>query len=106
LSKVNINDKFINSKISSFELEIQILSKLSHKNIIKYYGTQRTDETFCIFLELCVGGSLQKMIEDYNCLNENLIKKYIKQILEGLEYLHANNVIHRGNNICIIKNRY
>jgi len=97
ISKVNKNDKFMISKISSFELEIQILSKLSHKNIIKYYGTQRSDDYFHIFLELCIGGSLQKMIDDYNCLNEILIKKYIKQILEGLEYLHANNVIHQGN---------
>ena len=28
-------------------------------------------------------------------MNENLIRVYTKQILEGIEYLHVNNVIHR-----------
>jgi serine/threonine protein kinase len=28
-------------------------------------------------------------------MNENLIRVYTKQILEGIEYLHVNNVVHR-----------
>lgn len=96
LKKINIKDKNISNKINSFELEIQILKNLSHKNIIKYFGTRKNEETFHIFLELCVGGSIQKMIDEYNCLNESLIKKFTRETLYGLEYLHANNVIHRG----------
>jgi serine/threonine protein kinase len=90
-------------KLKSFEQEIEILSKLHNKNIIKYYGTCRTKETLNIFLEYCIGininypgGSIAKMLEIYGKFKENLIKKYTKQILEGLEYLHAHNIIHRG----------
>lgn len=42
------------------------------------------------------------MLEIYKSFHENVIKKYTKQILEGLEYLHAHNVIHRGNNKVVI----
>ena len=105
-----IDIKKINSKnldrIKSFEQEIDILSKLHNKNIIKYFGTCRTNETLNIFLEYCIGiyiffttflgGSIAKMLEIYGKFKENLIRKYTKQILEGLEYLHAHDVIHRG----------
>ena len=97
LKMINQSNKIIDSKISSFVKEIEILSKLNHKNIIKYYGTKRSKHYFHIFLELCVGGSIQKMLEQYACFTEGVIRKYTKQILEGLEYLHSHNVIHRGN---------
>lgn len=96
--------KQLESKISSFEREIQILSTLNHKNVIKYYGTRRTKQSFHIFLEYCIGGSIAKMLEIYSFFNETVIQKYTKQILEGLEYLHYHNIIHRdikGANILV-----
>ena len=76
------------------ETEIQLLSKLNHKSIIKYYGTFISDNKLNIVLEYCVGGSLLKMRQLYQNLNENLIRKYTTQILEGIEYLHSHNIIH------------
>lgn len=94
---MKLNSNFFEKKISSFEQEINILSRLNHKNIIRYLGTNRTDETFHIFLDICIGGSISKMLQDYGAFSENIIKLYTKQILEGLEYLHSYNIIHRGN---------
>ena len=105
-----IDDKFTNTKsdyletkILSFQREINILSRLNHKNIIRYLGTNRTPKSFHIFLDFCIGGSIAKMIQDYSAFSENIIQLYTKQILEGLEYLHSHNIIHRGKIIYKVK---
>lgn len=41
------------------------------------------------------GSSLAKTISDMRAFNEQLIQVYLKQILEGLQYLHSHGVIHR-----------
>lgn len=83
-------------KIKSVESEINFLSHLNHKNIIRYYGVIKTQESIAIVLEYCIGGSLAKIIKTYKKLNEKILKKYLRQILNGLEYLHYHNIIHRG----------
>lgn len=61
---------------------------------MKYLGTYKDRQKLNIFLEFVPGGSLEKIYKTYP-MNENLIRVYTKQILEGIEYLHVNNVIHR-----------
>jgi serine/threonine protein kinase len=81
-------------KIKAMEQEIELLRTLNHKNIVKYLGTKKDRTKFSIFLEYVPGGSLERIYKTYP-MNENLIQIYTKQILEGIEYLHAHNVIHR-----------
>ena len=47
------------------------------------------------------------MLKKYGTFKETLIRIYTKQILEGLEYLHSHNVIHRdikGGNVLVDSN--
>lgn len=94
-------------KIKALEIEIEILSRLQHKNIVRYIGSSREQEYFNIFLEYEGGGSIAKLIARYGKFKENLVRLYSKQILEGLEYLHAHNVLHRdikGANVLVDSN--
>ena len=61
---------------------------------MKYLGTYKDKYNLNIFLEFVSGGSLERIYKTYP-MNEKLIRVYTKQILEGIEYLHVNNVIHR-----------
>ena len=93
-----VND--ISKQISDINEAVEKLSKLKHKNVIRYITTQKgmkNDEIDLIF-EYCNGGSVKQLLERYNKFNEKLIKLYVKQILEGLIYLHDLEIVHRNIN--------
>ena len=75
--------------------EIELLSNLNHKNIVKYYGVFLEDNNLNIIFEYCIGGSLSSLLNIFKNFNENIIRKYTKQILDGLKYLHDKGIIHR-----------
>ncbi len=48
-----------------------------------------------IYLEYVSGGSIKYILDKYGPLNENITKIYLKQIIDGLEYLHSKQIVHR-----------
>lgn len=84
-------------------VEIQLLSQLEHINIIKYYDAIVYDNMIDLYLEYCSGGSIAKILENKK-LDEEEIRDYTEQILNGLNYLHSINIVHRdikGANILL-----
>uniref|UniRef100_J3MX51 mitogen-activated protein kinase kinase kinase n=2 Tax=Oryza brachyantha TaxID=4533 RepID=J3MX51_ORYBR len=90
--------------IRELEEEVKLLKNLSHPNIVRYLGTVREEDTVNILLEFVPGGSIQSLLGKLGSFPEAVIRKYTKQILQGLEYLHNNAIIHRdikGANILV-----
>lgn len=76
--------------------EIDLLKILKHPNIVKYHGFVKTDTSLNVFLEFCTGGSLRQLYKQTkHGLSESLIISYVRQILQGLSYLHEQGVVHR-----------
>ncbi len=46
-------------------------------------------------MEFVDSGSLASVVSKYGNLSEKLAATYLKQVLDGLAYLHGNNVVHR-----------
>ena len=82
-------------RIKEIQEEVDILSRLRHKNIVRYLGTKKDDQYLMIFMEYVAGGTISSLLNKYGKFNETLIRVYTQQILEGLEYLHYNKIIHR-----------
>lgn len=83
------------SQIDSLVVEINLLRKLKHPNIVEYKGFMRSPHSFSFILEYCPNGSLSDMIKIKGKLSERLAAKYVHDTLKGLNFLHSNNLIHR-----------
>ena len=112
IKQVNISQLTDKEKNNALN-EIRILASLSHKNIIGYKDAffDEKSKTLNIVMEYADGGDMSKKIK-YNLkhgllFRENMIWNYLIQILEGLDYLHEKNIIHRdlkSANIFLTKN--
>ncbi|KAM0333375.1 hypothetical protein ACHAQA_002036 [Verticillium albo-atrum] len=94
------------SELRMIESEIDLLKNLHHDNIVKYLGFVKSVDCLNIVLEYCENGSLHSICKAYGKFPENLVGVYMTQVLQGLQYLHDQGVIHRdikGANILTTK---
>ena len=80
------------------------MKELKHPNIVKYYGSEVEGNFQKIYLEYVDMGSIASMLKIYGPFPEEVVIRYTKQILLGLEYLHYHGLIHRdikGANILV-----
>lgn len=97
-------DKKKTNMIAALKHEIDLLRDLQHPNIVHYLGTCTDEHHLNIFLEYVPGGSIAAMLKQYNTFQEPLVRNFVRQILEGLNYLHFRDIIHRdikGANVLV-----
>ena len=77
--------------------EINILKRLHHPNILKFYDYIETNGKVYIIMELLKGGTLREWINKHKNENisEELLSLIIKNILLAVSYLHNKNMCHR-----------
>lgn len=69
--------------------EYQLVRGLDHPNVIKYYDLFQDHDKVYLVMQLCADGHLSAAA----AAGAN-VKHYLRQLLAGLEYLHANRVFH------------
>ncbi|KAG9253612.1 serine/threonine protein kinase [Emericellopsis atlantica] len=80
---------------SKFQTELQIHSKMKHKNIVQFFRAFSFNECTYLTLELCPNGSLMDMVKRRKGLTEAEVRFYSVQIAGAIKYMHAKGVIHR-----------
>jgi len=80
-------------------MEKEIVSSLSHPNIIKYEDYYEDSASHCkiLFTEFFESIQLSKFILQSE-LNNTTNNKIVAQIYDALKYLHENNIIHQDFN--------
>ena len=85
-AKVNIN-ALLN--------EINILSKLSHPNIMQIFEVFDDNTNVYIVSEYCKGGELFDIISKKGSFTEKDACVIMKQLMSAICYSHQNNIVHR-----------
>ncbi|KAH3756537.1 MAP3K epsilon protein kinase 1 [Pelomyxa schiedti] len=80
---------------NSIKAEISLLQKLQHPHIVSVLGQYEMNSQLFIILEYAENGSLANLTREFGSLPEPLVVLYTRQVLNAVEYLHKENVIHR-----------
>ncbi len=76
-------------------LEVEILKKLIHPNIMQIFEFYEDKKNFYILTEFCEGGELFDKIVEKVMFSEAEAAQIMKQLLSAVNYIHANNIVHR-----------
>ena len=76
-------------------LEVNILSKLAHPNIMEIYEFYEDKANFYIVSELCKGGELFDKITEKGSFKEAEACPIMLQLVSAICYSHSNNIVHR-----------
>ncbi|EFC42555.1 predicted protein [Naegleria gruberi] len=90
-----------NSSLMILMKEVSILKKLHHPNVVELYEViddPKIDKLFLVF-EYIESGCLMKIISkdktDRPAFTEETCRRYYRDLICGLEYLHENKIVHR-----------
>lgn len=95
----------VNSNSSiNFQREIQILSNLTHQNIISLhenashepsnFSSSQNEPFTYVALEYANYGDLFEIVSKAGHMSEGLVRSLFSQLLDSVEYMHSKNVAH------------
>lgn len=74
--------------------EINILGKIKHQNVVSMKKFTWDAKNIYLILEYCPGGNLAEYIKSKKRLTEFMVQHFAQQLVQGLEVLHSENIVH------------
>lgn len=86
-----MNKAKLKEHLEAIQEEVDILTKLDHPNIVKYYETYIDEKYIYLVMEYIGGGELfQKIAEqDNQVFNEKDAAGYMKKLLSACNHMHS-----------------
>lgn len=105
--KIFYKNKLDKRQLDKIMQEINIMVKLDHPNVVKFYEYFVDEKFVFIVMELVVGGELFDKIHEKKRFSEKDAAIIFFQLLSAINYLHKHNIVHRDikpENVLMDKN--
>merc|ERR1712100_1009492 len=90
-----IDKKNVGQDMNRLRIEIDILTKVKHPNIINLKEIMEDEDTLYIITELVTGGELFDKIVELGAYTEADAAKLVARMVSAIDYLHSMNIVHR-----------
>ncbi|ORY04226.1 Pkinase-domain-containing protein [Basidiobolus meristosporus CBS 931.73] len=76
--------------------EVEIQWQLQHPSILELYDYSEDEDTVYLVMEICTGGELYRYLKERKRpLTESEARCVMRQLVDGLLYMHSNGIMHR-----------
>lgn len=119
LKQLNRSFEQTNDGLFLIRNEVAIMKKIRHQNVVKLHEVLDVvgEDSLYMVMEYCPGGSLMQLVKETHHENQNqfqsgleidVVRKYFRQLIVGIDYLHRNEIIHydiKPDNILLSSDR-
>ncbi len=81
--------------VARFYREMQIISQLSHPNVVHAYDAGPCGNTCFLAMEYVEGTDLNRLVKDRGPLPVAAACEYVRQAATGLQHIHERRLVHR-----------
>ncbi|XP_047324112.1 probable serine/threonine protein kinase IRE [Impatiens glandulifera] len=88
-------DMIRKNAVESILAERDILISVRNPFVVRFFYSFTCRENLYLVMEYLNGGDLYSLLRNLGCLDEDMVRIYIAELVLALEYLHSLNIIHR-----------
>ena len=81
--------------LASMSTEIEIMKRVRHRHVVSMYELFESPKCLWIILELVGGGDVRGLLAQLDHYSEALASKHMRQMFQGIHYLHSRGIVHR-----------
>jgi hypothetical protein len=90
------SDMVAKNQVTNVKAERMILMTTAESNfVVKLYYTFQSKDYLYLVMEYLNGGDCGALVKNLGGLTEDWAKKYVAEVVVGLEHLHSSGIIHR-----------
>eukprot|EP00997_Jenningsia_sp_PLL12_P005938 NODE_2480_length_919_cov_82.009195_g2036_i0.p1 GENE.NODE_2480_length_919_cov_82.009195_g2036_i0~~NODE_2480_length_919_cov_82.009195_g2036_i0.p1 ORF type:complete len:226 (+),score=42.87 NODE_2480_length_919_cov_82.009195_g2036_i0:236-913(+) len=95
--KVRVRSRTVaqQNKVESTLEQVETLAGLRHENVVAYLSSALVCGHLQIVMEYISGGSLHEVLSQFGLLSKSSVRRYMWDVLQGLQFLHLNDIVHR-----------
>ncbi|CAA6664819.1 unnamed protein product [Spirodela intermedia] len=88
-------DMIRKNAVESILAERDILISVQNPFVVRFFYSFTSRENLYLVMEYLNGGDLYSLLRNLGCLDEDVARIYIAEVVLALEYLHSLHVVHR-----------